>query len=187
MRRTLICGLALLLAACTGAARADEAERIAELMRLGPGMRVADVGAGDGDFAEALARRVGETGHVWVNEIDDGELIKIRERIGASELANMSAVEGTETDTRLPEACCDAILLRRVYHHLSHPEEMRASLHRSLRPGGRLVVVEMTNRKNHEVDADRLVAEMTADGFRLVSRHPGWNGNEDHYAAVFSR
>ena len=50
----------------------------------------------------------------------------------------MSVVVGKPNDTVLPEACCDAILLRQVYHRFTHPKEMRASLQQSLRPEGLL-------------------------------------------------
>ena len=71
-------------------------------MELQPGMQIADVGAGDGEFAEELARRVGPTGHMSINEIDDGELNKIRRLLKRTDLENISLVEGRIDDTMLP-------------------------------------------------------------------------------------
>jgi len=164
----------------------DEIDQIAGLMELRPGMQLADVGAGDGAFAEALARRVGPTGHVFINEIDDGELRKIRRRIERSKLTNMSLVEGEVKDAQLPDDCCDGILLRYVYHHISEPDAMRSSLRRSLRSQGVLIVIEKLEHSGHGISLDDMIDELTADGFRLISRHPRWGGHEDHHAAVFA-
>lgn len=164
----------------------DESDRIAELLELGPGMHVADIGAGDGEFGEAMARRVGESGHVYLNEVDDGELIKLRDRLERSELGNMSVVVGTVGDANLPPVCVDAILLRLVYHHLSHPAEMRASLRRSLCAAGLLLVVEMDD-EGHGTPLDRLKAEWGGEGFEVVSEHPGWHDHDSDYAVLFRR
>ena len=186
-RSASVFALGLLVAAGgAGQVRAGEADRIAELLGLRPGMQVADVGAGDGEWSEAMARHVEEAGHVYINEVNDGELIKLRKLLNRSDLNNMSIVEGEPDDTMLPEACCDAILLRLVYHHMSRPDEMRASLQRSLRPGGVLLVIEQ-DKRGHGVPAEKLIDEMTADGLQVILRHPLWNENADYYAVVFSR
>jgi len=183
---TLAAVSALFCSSLSPAGDGKEFDRISDLLALSPGLVVADVGAGDGEFGEAMARRVGEAGHVYINEIDDGELIKIRKRVRASDLSNMTIVEGTPEDTNLSESCCAAILLRLVYHHASNPEELSASLLRSLAPGGRLLVIE-TDQRNHGISADQLIEELTAEGFDLVSRHPNWEGPGHHYAVLFQR
>lgn len=164
----------------------EETGAIARLMRLRPGMRVADVGAGDGEWGEAIARAVEASGHVYLTEVDDGELIKLRDRVAGSEIENMSVVAGAADDTGLPDSCCDAILLRLVYHHMSDRVAMRESLKQSLREGGLLLVVEL-DQNGHGIESGRLVDEMSADGFRVVSRHPEWGGHGDYYAVLFRR
>jgi len=186
-RLTVIATVALILVAPARAhGVSEEVDQIAGLMELRPGMQLADVGAGDGEFAEGLAGRVGPTGHVFVNEIDDGEWRKIRRRIERSELTNMSLVEGDVKDARLLDDSCDRILLRYVYHHISEPEAMRSSLRRSLRPRGLLLMIEKLERGGHGISLDDMIDEMTSDGFRLISRHPRWGGHEGHHAAVFA-
>ncbi|CAN5865231.1 hypothetical protein BH24GEM1_BH24GEM1_11300 [soil metagenome] len=54
----------------------------------------------------------------------------------------MSVIETRATATNLPERCCDALVLRRVYHHFDDPSLMNASLHQSLKPGGLLAVID---------------------------------------------
>jgi len=177
---------ALLGGAFSPAGAADEDDRIADLLALSPGQVVADVGAGDGEFGEAMAARVGPAGRVYITEVDDGELRKIRNRVEDSDLANMIVVEGAAADTMLPENCCTAILLRLVYHHASLREELAASLLRSLAPGGRMLVIE-TDQSDHGLPEDELIQELTAGGFQVVSRHADWEGDSDDYAVVFRR
>jgi ubiquinone/menaquinone biosynthesis C-methylase UbiE len=161
-----------------------ESVEIADLMGLQPGMTVADVGAGDGAFGEALARRVGDSGHVYLTEISQRELNKIRERLDRTELSNMSVLEGESDDAKIPEACCDAVLLRYVVHHMSSPDEMFSSLRRSLRPGGVIVVVEK-DEPGDGITAEELIDGMRKAGFVVLSQHPDWGGHDGNYAVVF--
>jgi ubiquinone/menaquinone biosynthesis C-methylase UbiE len=193
--------LVLLLAlAATGEkppADPAEVERIAEALALAPGMRVADVGAGEGEWSVELARRVAPGGHVWATEIAEDDLAKIRARVREAGLGNVTPVLGGERSTGLPDGCCDAVLLRLVYHHFTHPRPMRRALARALRPGGRLVVVDIRpqthwrklpgvpERGGHGIEPDDLAAELAAAGFEVVARHDRWNGDEARYCLVF--
>ncbi len=189
--------LALLPACASGHVTADEAEQIADALGLAPGMRVADVGAGDGEWSEELAVRVGEGGHVWATEVDEDDLANIRERIAEAELGNVTAVLGDANDTGLPADCCDAILLRLVYHHFTDPAPMRASLRRALEAGGLIAVVDILpqsgwrelpgvpDRGGHGIPPEQLVAEMTEGGFDFVARYDDWGDEDDHYCVVF--
>lgn len=177
---------------------AREAGLIAELLELAPGRTVADVGAGNGRFSVHLARVVGEQGRVFATEVDERDLEDLRERVEEAGLTNVTVVAGTQEDTGLPAACCDAILLRRVYHHFTDPPAMRADLLRALRPGGVIAVIDFVpndwkppkgvpDRGGHGVRAEEVVREMIDDGFELVRRVEGWQGEGDDYCLLFRR
>ena len=68
--------------------------------------------------------------------------MKIEAAAAAAGLKNVTVVEGTAAQTKLPEQCCDAIFMRDVYHHFSEPPAMNASVLASLRPGGVLGVLD---------------------------------------------
>ncbi len=174
----------------------SETAAVADALALRVGMQVADVGAGDGDWAERLAEKVGPAGHVYATEIDAEHVEDIASRAERDGLENVTAVLGTATDTGLVDACCDAILLRMVYHHFTDPEPMRASLRRALRPGGRLAVIDLRpqdwgdlprvpDRGGHGIREEDLVAEMTSDGFEVVARYEEWVGDPYRYCVVF--
>jgi SAM-dependent methyltransferase len=189
--------LAAVLAGCASPAHTSESSRLLEALALQPGQRVADVGAGNGEWAERLARSVGESGHVWATEVEADKVEKLASRLRDAGLLNFTTLLGDQRDTGLPEGCCDAILLRLVYHHFTEPATMRAGLRRALRPGGRLVIVDtaprsgwrelpsVPDRGGHGIPLDDLIAEVSADGFELIERHDDWAGGEAEYCAVF--
>jgi len=192
--------LALILAGCGAAlTQTAEVQRIAEVLELEPGMLIADVGAGDGDFSVQLAERVGEDGRVYSTEVDEDQVDDIRRRIERAELGNVTPVLGNDQDTGLPENCCDAILLRLVYHHFTDPSPMRESLRRALRPGGLIAVIDfephqgwgrvagVPDRGGHGIRAEDLIEEMTSDGFEVIARFDDWQGEGDRFCVVFRR
>ncbi len=168
----------------------DELARMTALLRVEPGDVVADVGAGDGKWAVALAEIVGATGRVFATEVDPNDLKKIRDRVAREKTDNVTVIEGGQRDTGLPEACCDQILLRRVYHHFEEPAPMQESLRRALRPDGLLFIVDFETRRRwqrpagipesrsgHGIAQSMLVSEMEAAGFELVEQTKWANGD----------
>lgn len=199
-RITLGLASVLALGACGSPAAAGEAERLAEVLALEAGRTLADVGAGDGEWSELLAPWLGEGGHLYATEVEAEKVEEIRERLeGAGISAGFTVIEGGQSATGLPAGCCDAILLRMVYHHFEEPAAMRADLRRALRPGGRLAIVDIVpqqhwrelpgvpDRGGHGIPADELIAEMTASGFTLLERHERWNDDPERYCVVFGK
>jgi precorrin-6B methylase 2 len=95
--------------------------RLRQVLILETGKAVADVGAGKGELTFALASEVGPKGRVFSTEIDPERLRRLRQAVLAAQLDNVTVVEARSTETGLPANCCDAIVLRRVYHHLTEP------------------------------------------------------------------
>ena len=118
-----------------------EVPQLAAVLELKPGMTVADVGAGGGAVTVVLGKWMGP-GRVFATDIGAQQLQLIRDYVMREGLTNVTVIEGRPTATNLPDACCDAIFLRDVYHHLTDPESMNKSLHASLKPGGRLAVID---------------------------------------------
>jgi ubiquinone/menaquinone biosynthesis C-methylase UbiE len=169
-----------------------EMSRLRQALPLQPGAIVADVGAGNGELTLALATEVGPKGRVFSTEIDAGRLRRLRE--AAASLGNVTVVEAHGSETGLPPNCCDAIVLRRVYHHLSDPAGVNASLLRSLRPGGVLAVIDFPppfflGRGTLGVPAQSVVGEVTASGFQLLRLIDDWPGRGplSSYCALFRR
>lgn len=130
-----------------------EVPRLIELLELKPGMTVADVGAGFGAWTMRFARELGPTGRVYATDIGAAQLAALRDVIQRERLNNVTVIEGAVNSTNLPALCCDAILIRDAYHHLTQPEAVTRSLAASLKPGGRLAVIDFPPRPNSEVPA----------------------------------
>ena len=162
-------------------AEGPELARIREVLELGTGDVVADVGAGGGELSFALAKEVGPTGRVFSTEIDPARLQHLREAAAENELGNVTVIEAFSSETGLEADCCDAIVLRRVYHHLTDPKGINASLLRSLRAGGVLAVIDFSppfslGRGSLGAPADLVIAEVNNAGFALLRRIDDWPG-----------
>lgn len=189
----------LLIGGCTWPgggfnASGPEMPRLKEALALRAGMAVADVGAGKGELTLALAAAVGSAGHVFSSEIDPGRLRALREKVAEAGLGNVTFVEAKSSDSGLPAGCCDAIVLRRVYHHVTDPAETNASLLRALRPGGLLAVIDFPpppffGRGSLGVPAESVVGEVTASGFELLQLRRDWPGRGplETYCALFRK
>ena len=176
----------------------DEMKRLAALMDWKPGTIVADIGAGDGRFAFAAALLVGPSGKVFATEIDQEKLAALRSEATKRHLTNVIVLDSKETETNLPAECCDAIFLRRVYHHLTKPAEFDQSLVRSLKAGARLAVIEFpprsglgpvegvpANRGGHGIPQKIVIEELTSAGLQLAKTVDDWPA--DDYLVLFVR
>jgi predicted methyltransferase len=130
-----------------------EVPQLVELLELKAGMAVGDVGAGFGAWTMRFARALGPTGRVYATDIGEAQLAALRDITRREGLNNVTVIEGAANATNLPALCCDAILIRDAYHHLTQPEAIIGSLAASLKPGGRLAVIDFPPRANSEVPA----------------------------------
>ena len=130
-----------------------EVPQLVELLELKPGMTVADVGAGFGAWTMRFARALGPAGRVYATDIGAAQLAALRDVTQRERLNNVTVIEGAVNSTNLPALCCDAILIRDAYHHLTQPEAVIRSLAASLKPGGRLAVIDFPPRPKSEVPA----------------------------------
>ena len=202
-RSFLFSGLLLLAVFVTlcSAISESEIQRLARVMNWKAGQVIADVGAGEGEIGFAAAAAVGETGKVYLTELDEDKVSALQKDASRRKLKNAVILKAVEKETKLPDNCCDAIVLRRVYHHFTASNEMDASLLRSLRPGGLLAVIDFAPRKSlsesdpvkgvpgnrggHGIPRKILVEELTAAGFKLAKSFDDWP--EDGYCLLFRK
>jgi predicted methyltransferase len=169
----------------------EDPTRALDLIDITAGETVADVGAGTGYFTVRLAARVGASGHVYANDIQPLFLKSIERRVAREHLANVTTVLGAVDDPKLPEGRIDVALLVDVYHELSEPQRMLQHLRRSLKPDGRLVLLEYRKEDptipihpDHRMSIADVRLEVEAEGFHLASV------NDDlprHHIFKFSR
>jgi ubiquinone/menaquinone biosynthesis C-methylase UbiE len=203
MRRNVAPWLALFIVGAASILRADDAAQAAklfELLELKPGMAIADVGAGSGEMTVLMAARLGPSGKVFATDLNEDRLKEIRIAARIYRLDSVVVLEGAERETNLPVGCCDAIFIRDVYHHFPDPGAMNRSLLASLKPGGRLAIIDFVprqgselpngapaNRGGHGITAAMLRDEVIAAGFTAGETIDHWDGSNGVYLVVFRK
>jgi predicted methyltransferase len=165
-----------------------EIPQLVDVLGLKPGMTVADVGAGFGAWTTRLSRWIGPAGRVYASDIGAPQLAQLRQSVEKEKLTNVTVIEGAVASTNLPAGCCDAILIRDAYHHLTDPDAIVRSFAAALKPGGRLAVVDFPPRPNSEVPAgvranraghgvppEIVEKEVSAAGLTHVRTAPAWS------------
>jgi ubiquinone/menaquinone biosynthesis C-methylase UbiE len=149
-------------------------DKALDAIDLRPGMVVADVGAGTGYFSLKIARRVGPGGKVYANDIQPEMLEKLRANAQREKLANIETVLGSEADPKLPAGKIDIVLLVDVYHEFSQPQEMLQHIRASLKPDGRLILLEYRKedpavpiRPEHKMSVPEVKTEVEPEGYKL--------------------
>ena len=153
----------------------EEAPDVAlNVLKIPRGASVADIGAGSGYVTVRLAARVGPTGRVFANDVQPQMLNLLARRLASSRITNVTLVEGTFDDPKLPPASVDLALMVDVYHELSQPQTMLRHLRESLKPGGRLVLLEYRKedptvpiKPEHKMSVAEAKMEVEAEGFLL--------------------
>lgn len=155
-----------------------DAARLVEVLELTRGSVVADIGAGSGQLTLRMARHVGPAGRVYSTDLNPQRVQDLSAAVTREGLRNVTVLRGRVAGTNLPRACCDALFMRHVYHHIARPADMNASLFDSLKPGGRVAVVDFApdaGRSSppghrdqgaaHGVMPDTVIRELSAAGF----------------------
>ena len=200
-----VLGLALVAPAHAESDFDAEIRLLQGALRIAPGDVIADIGAGQGEYAIALAPRVGPEGRVFATELDAGDRAAIEDAARESGASQVD-VRPAETDgTGLPAASCDGAYLRGVYHHLTEPDAFAEDLFATIEPGGRLVVIDFPpsfwlawwtpegipeDRGGHGIRPELVIRELEAAGFvhaRTIDRWPSYGFVTKDYALVFER
>ena len=120
----------------------DHRDEIVKECRITPGMTVADIGAGTGLFTRLFAPLVGPKGRVYAVDISDEFVEHIETTAKQDGLGNVVGVVCTPYSVNLPEDSVDLAFICDVYHHFEFPQRTLASLHRALKPGGSLILID---------------------------------------------
>jgi ubiquinone/menaquinone biosynthesis C-methylase UbiE len=155
-----------------------ERVKLAALAGAKPGMRVADVGAGSGFMVEEFAKLVGPQGKVYAVDINAKMLAFVAQRAKEKGLGNVETQVTREDSVDLPASSVDLVFVCDTYHHFEYPQASLAGIHRALRAGGELVVVDFERVAGKVPDwmiehvrggKEVFTREITAAGFELVA------------------
>lgn len=160
-----------------------EAERVLRILDPQEGQHIADIGAGDGYYVARLVPRVGESGRVYGEDIVPRYLDLLSDRAARAGWTNVDVVRGEAHDPRLPAATLDAALLVHMYHEITQPFGLLWNLATAMKPGGRVVIVDLDRPTwGHGTPYDLLRCELAAVGYRVDTVDRSVPGE---YVAVF--
>ena len=154
----------------------EDPDRAIDVLKLPKGATVADIGAGSGYMTERMAKKIGPTGKVYATDIQQGMIDLLNKRIAKRKLTNVTPILSAHDDPRLPIEAIDLVLMVDVYHELSQPQLMLRHIKASLKPGGRLALVEYRKedpnvpiRPEHKMSVAEAKLEVEAEGFKLTT------------------
>ena len=153
----------------------EKPDLLLEALKLKPGDRVADIGAGTGYYSWRMANLVGDKGLVYAVDIQQEMLDLLAQKMAERKITNVKGVLGTITDPKLPAHSVDLVLMVDVYHEFDHPFEMTQAICQALKPGGRVVFVEFRAedpkvpiKEVHKMSEAQVRKEMSAQPLEWV-------------------
>jgi SAM-dependent methyltransferase len=161
--------------------------RVMDLLKIGEGSGVADIGAGSGWFTVRAARRVGPTGAVYAVDINRDYLNHIEERAKKEGLPQVRAILGKEDDPLLPPRSADAVLILKTYHEIAEPVRLMKNLRAALRDGATVGIIDRNGRgDDHGLDQSVVVKELERAGYRLVESYDFVKPDGMDYFLIFT-
>lgn len=151
----------------------QQPEKVLDAIGVKAGMTIGEVGAGNGYFTFKMARRVGPTGLIYANDIDEDALRGLEAGAKRRKIEHIVTVRGEVANPLFPPGVMDLVIMVYVFHDLAKPVELLQNLKPSLKPNARLVILErdpekMPGAKGHFYDKDKLLKLASEAGFELV-------------------
>jgi cyclopropane fatty-acyl-phospholipid synthase-like methyltransferase len=157
-------------------------DRVMDILGIGPGKNVADIGAGSGWFTVRAARRVGEGGKVYAVDINPEAIRYIEDRVQKEQLHDVIAIQGREDNPLLPSAQIDAVLLLKTYHEIAKPVALLRNLRGALRPGAKVGIIDRKgNGENHGVQRSVVIKEAAQAGYELSGSYDFVKDDMDYF------
>jgi SAM-dependent methyltransferase len=161
-------------------------DRVMDLLGIGPGKVVADIGAGSGWFTVRAAARVGSSGAVYAEDINPKSIDYITERAAREKLENVRPVLGSVVDTKLPKNSVDVVLILKTYHEFEQPIPLMEKLKLSLKPGAKIGIIDRNgDGTDHGIMPEVVEREMKQAGFQRVGKYDFTKSDGQDYFLIF--
>jgi len=162
-------------------------DRVMDILGIGPGKAVADIGAGSGWFSVRAARKVTSTGNVFAVDINPEAIRYIKNRATQEKLTNIQTVQSEPDNPQLSPDSIDAVLMLKTYHEIAHPETLLRNLRVSLKLGALVGIIDRNgNGENHGVARDVVIREAGDAGYSLVEKYDFVKPDDMDYFLVFT-
>jgi cyclopropane fatty-acyl-phospholipid synthase-like methyltransferase len=163
-------------------------DRVMDILGIGPGKNVADIGAGSGWFTVRAARRVAGTGKVYAVDINPEAIRYIDQRLQKEQLHNVVTILGKEDDPLLPAGQVEAVLLLKTYHEVAKPVALLRNLRPALRPGAKVGIIDRNgNAENHGVQRSVVLKEAAEAGYELSGSYDFVKDGMDYFLVLTAK
>jgi len=160
--------------------------RVMDILGIGAGKNVADIGAGSGWFTVRAAARVTDSGSVYAVDINPEAIRYIDNRVKKAHLHNVKTILSHSDDPLLPLNTVDAVLLLKTYHEVERPVALLRNLRASLRPGAKVGIIDRNgNGENHGVGREVVIHEAAEAGYKVIEQYDFVKGDNVDYFLVF--
>jgi len=149
-------------------------DKVMDAIGVKPGMVVGEVGAGRGRYTVHLAHRVGETGRIYANDINETVLDHLRDRCRQDGIKNVEIIVGKVEDPLFPKSALDMVFMVLTYHHISQPVALLKNILPCLKPGATVVIVDPDPEKNRgsiareSTSPEKMRREAAEAGFEIA-------------------
>ena len=162
-------------------------DRVMDLLDIGPGKSVADIGAGSGWFTVRAAARVSPSGQVYAEDINSEAIGYIKNRAANEKLANVHTILGGVNDTKLPPASVDAVLILKTYHEFANPVPLMKGLRGALRPGAKVGIIDRNgDGTDHGIMPDVVVRELAEAGYHRIGQYDFTKDDGQDFFLIFT-
>lgn len=174
----------------------DDWQKVPELIRLmqiEKDMKVADIGSHEGYMTMHLSDFLSEKGKVYAVDVVEERIEKLEKLLKEEKRSNVIPIIGKYDDPLLPKNTLDAVIIMDTYHEITAYKKVLRKVYRSLKEGGRLLILEEI--KTHRIEASRdeqtrrhdialryVRDELKAAGFKIKTEIPDfgrWENKEE--------
>lgn len=147
--------------------------KVMDLIGIKENMYVGEIGGGNGRFAVRVARRIGDSGKVYANDIDLKAVRFMTQRCEKDNIENMQVILSRPTNPNFPRNKLDLVYVINTYHYFTDPVRLLTNTKYSLKPDGKLAIVasdpaRLKNKKRNGVSKEQILRQVTSAGYKLV-------------------
>jgi tRNA A58 N-methylase Trm61 len=147
--------------------------KVLQIIGVKQGMYIGEPGAGRGYYTLKLARKVGPTGKIFANDIDEDVLETLKDKVKDAKLKNVNIIKGKEKDPLFPKGKLDMVFMSYVLHHISEPVPFLQNMKASLKPEATVVILAQDPDKSddaigHFMEKEEILEIMKNAGYQLI-------------------
>lgn len=149
----------------------EDSDKVLKYLNKKDNYTIADIGSGGGFFVFEFARITG--GKVYAVDTDSLLLDNITKQAEKENVKNVKLINAKEDDPMLPPESCNLIFMRNVFHHIMNPESYFQRLKESLKPGGRIAIIDWKPeaRHGHGTPEEEILSVLESAGFRRTETY----------------